>query len=700
MKLTQQIQNKIYAGLLGKAIGVYLGRPVEGWPYEEIKERFGQLDFFVNKDLSIPLIVADDDLSGTSTFFRAMEDNNFSKNLKSSDIGDSWLNYIIEDRTILWWGGLGNSTEHTAYLRLKNGIKAPESGSLKLNGEVMATQVGSQIFMEEYALMCPGDPEMAISFVDKAVSVSHDGIAREGACFLAALESLAFVERSNEKIFQECKRFVKSRELKEIIDYVEDVCIEGSDWRAIRNKVGQRYGYDRYLGPAPFETNHAMVLAGILAGGDDFARSVMIGASAGWDTDCNAGNIGCYNGIRLGLEGMKVGTDFATPVADRLIIVSSEGGECFTDVVRETRKVVDAICVMHGDSLTKKPRFFFEYPGSLQGFQSCPYVSDNHSETSEVFNEKGEGLSIKFKTLAKGTPYSLSTPTFFDIKEKFNAYEMYGSPILYETQTVFINIEKDDNQELSVRMYIWTINEDNDLIQIYSSVSELQKGNNSLSWRIPELKGKPVLRFGFCFSSLERCTSSVTIKSIDWSNTPQKIKQKGIMMKDMWDLNPFWAKMFVPSAKIFAPNLKHTYCISHNEENGVSTLGTRDFTDYSITSNLSFSLHESGGIVVRARGHRRYYAAIFQGGNEVRLVKRIDDQVSVLTQTNFSYEQFVRLHTVFSVVGNTLNLVVNGVQLLETKCAEDKRLSSGAGGFIINRGSMFIDDFILEGINQ
>ncbi len=33
----KKYQNDIYAGVLGKIIGVYLGRPVEGWSYEKIK---------------------------------------------------------------------------------------------------------------------------------------------------------------------------------------------------------------------------------------------------------------------------------------------------------------------------------------------------------------------------------------------------------------------------------------------------------------------------------------------------------------------------------------------------------------------------------------------------------------------------------------------------------------------------------------
>jgi hypothetical protein len=51
--------------------------------------------------------------------------------LTSRQIGNAWLNYIVGDRSILWWGGIGTSTEHTAYLRLKSGIPAPQSGAIE-----------------------------------------------------------------------------------------------------------------------------------------------------------------------------------------------------------------------------------------------------------------------------------------------------------------------------------------------------------------------------------------------------------------------------------------------------------------------------------------------------------------------------------------------------------------------------------------
>ena len=134
---------RVYAGVLGKIIGVYLGRPIEGWTYEQIMEQLGEIKHYVHNrhDLALrnhQLIVTDDDISGTFTFLRSLPDHNYSLDLTPAQIGQSWLNYIIENRTVLWWGGLGNSTEHTAYLRLKEGIPAPRSGSMELNGKVVA----------------------------------------------------------------------------------------------------------------------------------------------------------------------------------------------------------------------------------------------------------------------------------------------------------------------------------------------------------------------------------------------------------------------------------------------------------------------------------------------------------------------------------------------------------------------------------
>ncbi|NLG26323.1 MAG: ADP-ribosylglycohydrolase family protein, partial [Chloroflexi bacterium] len=129
---------RVYAGVLGKIIGVYLGSPFEGWSYEHILSELGPVSYYVNERLNRPLIVPDDDIAGTLTFLRAMPDYGNDPDLTPAQIGQTWLNYLIENKTVLWWGGMGLSTEHTAYLRLKAGVPAPESGSIARNGTVVA----------------------------------------------------------------------------------------------------------------------------------------------------------------------------------------------------------------------------------------------------------------------------------------------------------------------------------------------------------------------------------------------------------------------------------------------------------------------------------------------------------------------------------------------------------------------------------
>jgi len=208
MALPHDYLERVYAGTLGKIIGVYLGRPFEGWTYERIMQELGEIWYYVNEKRGVPLIVTDDDISGTFTFVRALPDHGNRRDITAAEIGRTWLNYLIENRTILWWGGLGNSTEHTAYLRLKHGVEAPASGSIELNGKVVAEQIGAQIFIDGWAMVAPGDPALATDLARRAGSVSHDGEALYGAQVVAALESQAFVESDLNRLLDTALSFV------------------------------------------------------------------------------------------------------------------------------------------------------------------------------------------------------------------------------------------------------------------------------------------------------------------------------------------------------------------------------------------------------------------------------------------------------------------------------------------------------------
>ena len=53
MPLPIDYAERVYAGVLGKIVGVYLGRPVEGWSYERIAAEIGEIWYYVDQHPAI-----------------------------------------------------------------------------------------------------------------------------------------------------------------------------------------------------------------------------------------------------------------------------------------------------------------------------------------------------------------------------------------------------------------------------------------------------------------------------------------------------------------------------------------------------------------------------------------------------------------------------------------------------------------------
>ena len=402
MSLPEDYLERVYAGVLGKIIGVYLGRPFEGWPYEAIIEHLGEINYYVHDRLGVPLIVTDDDISGTFTFVRALEDYGYDPEISPAQIGQTWLNYLIEEQTVLWWGGMGNSTEHTAYLRLKQGYEPPYSGSVELNGKVVAEQIGAQIFIDGWALVAPGDPEFAADLAARAGSVSHGGEAVYGAQCLAAMEAQAFVESDIDKLIDTGQSVIPQDSIiYAMIDDLREWRAKEPDWRKGRELLAERYGYHIYGGNCHMIPNHGLMILSLLYGDDDFQRTLMIVNTCGWDTDCNSGNIGCLMGIKDGLAGLATGPDYRGPVADRLYIPTADGGNAITDAVTQTVRLVNTGRALRGQApISPKDgaRYHFDLPGAVQGFMND--VSVEARDVVAISNFHAPDFEFQWRALA------------------------------------------------------------------------------------------------------------------------------------------------------------------------------------------------------------------------------------------------------------------------------------------------------------
>lgn len=693
-----RFKNKIYAGVLGKLIGVYLGRPVEGWSYQKIRDTFDEVKYYVHDRVGVPLIVADDDISGTFGFFRALEDYGYDKNIPAKAFGDTWLNYIIENRTILWWGGLGRSTEHTAFLNLKNGIEAPMSGSMKINGKTLSEQIGAQIFIDAIAMSCPDNPDLAVELVRKAASVSHDGIAVQAACHLAALEAMAFTEKDVNVLLDRAGKYVTDPLLKSIVSDVRDICSKETDWRKVREYLDPKYGYGVWPGCCHMVPNHAMVIAAILLGGDDFQKSINIAASAAWDTDCNAGNVGAFNGIRLGIDGINAGADFRTPVADMMYVVTSDGGSVVSDAVIESKKILNAAAHLTGESVEiSKERYTFEFPGSLQGFLPCEF--DHGCKSKVDVHNKNESsnenaLVISCECVADGVTANVSTQTFIDFSKVALNFSTVASPTLYSSQIVKTKASVDTEQKVFLTPYILYYDIDNQSQVIYGEPQKLEKQIKEFNWKVPDTKGMPIYKLGYQISSVKRFAGNVMIHSVNWDGAPSEFAQRGMLMNSIWNTNPLWLAGFASSAAQFAADFNQTYCVSHQEDDGLVTIGSREWKDYKVESIVYFSLHKSGGLVVRSTGHKRYYGAILTNYNTAQIFMQKDGNRKILTETEFIYVEDKPYKLQFAAYGNQLSFWVNEEKIL---CTSDAAYTCGGAGFTISKGTMTCDSFIVLG---
>ncbi len=100
---------RVYSGVLGKMIGVYLGRPFEGWTYEKITTELGQITNYVHEKLDMPLIVTDDDLTGTfnqSSLAASVSMGSHSSRTISSEV-ILWP-MLLSSRLFLWVVSLTN----------------------------------------------------------------------------------------------------------------------------------------------------------------------------------------------------------------------------------------------------------------------------------------------------------------------------------------------------------------------------------------------------------------------------------------------------------------------------------------------------------------------------------------------------------------------------------------------------------------
>lgn len=692
MELIHDYEQQVYAAVLGKVIGVYMGSPFEGWTRDALEQRWGRVDRYVHEDLGRPLVVPDDDISGTLTFVRALEDSGLYADTPPAFFGDTWLNYLIEGKTVLWWGGMGNSTEHTAYLRLKQGLKAPQSGAAATNGRTVAEQIGAQIFIDAFGMVAPGRPELAAELARRSASVSHDGEAVHAAVVVAGMVSAAFVEKRMEALLDRALRLIPADSLvAEVHRSVREWCRQDRDWRRTYERIRERYGYNTYGGNCHVIPNHAVMVMAWCSAPDDFHGALSVVSTAGWDTDCNAANVGSVMGLVVGLDRLCERYDFRGPMADRVLLPTAEGTRGVTDCLAEALHIAAIGRRVMGWPELPPPKggawHHFWLPGAVHGYQAEGRRFETRG-AADVANAALPGgtsraLRVGFETSA-GRVARVSTPILPPIPQA-GSYQVHATPRLYPGHTVRAEcLVGELRGEAAARLFVRFCAAEGEGHVLHGDLVPLREGGRcSLAVTIADAAGGlPVQDFGIEVLSPAVARGALFVDRVLAEGSPAPSWPGGPPL--LRGGFPGWIADVDLVRGPFSDDREPAPHAGKNEGRGVVVTGTTDWRDYAFSARVKIHLADKAGILVRYQGLQRYLALVqdrTQG--RLKLVRRWYGEDVVLAEAPllWNLDEFHELRLTCRgarVVGEC-----DGTLRLE---AEEPLLDRGGAGFLFERG--------------
>ena len=694
MALPPDYIERVYAGILGKLIGVYLGRPFEGWTHERIMRELGEIEYYVHDRLGEPLVVTDDDVAGTFTFIRALEGCNRPEDISSETIGKAWLNYIVEKRSILAWGGNGIYSEHTAWLNLKRGIPAPDSGSIETNGKTLAEQIGAQIFIDGWAMVAPGDPELAARLARDAARVSHDGEAVHAAMLWAAMEAKAFLTADIDTLIDTGLSVIPGDcGIARLIEEIRAWHRTYADWRDTRSKIAEFHGYDKYPGNCHVMPNHALMIMSVLYAPDDFSRAQTIVNTAGWDTDCNAGNVGCLLGLMHGLDGLNAGPDWRGPLADRMLISSADGGFGINDAVRMTDYISGLGHMVDGTPPPPAPKdgaqFHFSLPGSTQGFRIASGTDPSAGgRVSGAMHDGKHVLSVGFECLGSDRSVVVTSPTFAPREVvRMRTYELMASPLVYPGQVLTASFlaAAENSGEVTVRLLIRRYGNEDSLVDVGGPATTLGPGQSGeLSWTLPDCASQPIAEVGLSVAAVgPDAGGRILLDRMGWSGVPDLV----LRLPD--ESGDFWRRAWVSSADNFAGKAARIR-VARDEGEGLIIQGTRQWKDYRVDTAMTVHLGGYAGLAARVNGLRRFYAARLCRDGQFQILRVRDDERTVLAATDFPWCLDEPVPLSMTLRGTRISASA-GDTVLTADDDSDAGFAAGGMGLLVADGAVSVD---------
>lgn len=420
MKLNREdYRRKVLGCWMGKNIGGTLGAPFE-W-----RRQVNDVDFYVQDLSGEPM--PNDDLDIQLLWLVALEEKGVT--IDAHTLADYWCLYVTPH-----WAEYG-----TAKINMRSGLLPPLSGTLHND---FKDSCGSFIRAEIWACVAPGCPQLAAQYAYQDAILDHgNGEGTYAEVFVAAMESAAFVISDLRTLVDIGLSYIPTDcGVAKAVHTAIEAHNAGLSWREARDEIlrkhrGRAHGprertsaEDRekgfYEGKLGYDvpSNIAILILGLLTGGDDFDKMITTTVNCGEDTDCTGATAGSLFGLMHGIDAIP--ERWIEPIGRGIETVSLNLGELgyfgnqlpqtVDEMTERTERMADQVLAHHrwadveivegtetdgdvsqeslksedrGATLYRSmngPLFRFDFFDVAVNYGDAPYIRDSEPTTVQV----------------------------------------------------------------------------------------------------------------------------------------------------------------------------------------------------------------------------------------------------------------------------------------------------------------------------
>jgi hypothetical protein len=190
-----------------------------------------------------------------------------------------------------------------------------------------------------------------------------------------------------------------------------------------------------------------------------------------------------------------------------------------------------------------------------------------------------------------------------------------------------------------------------------------------------------------------RADGTVFLDYLRWDGAPL------VTLRRPKEPSEFCRKAWVNNVSFFSKNFPSAFRISQDRGSGIIACGTREWSDYRVSSEVAVHLGSSAGLAARVQGLRRYYALQLEAGNKARLVKVRDESCTVLAEAPCRWTLEEPITLALEVRGAGITGFAGGATLHVTDDS-DAPFENGGIGLVLAEGALSTDEICVRPLSE